>query len=176
MSSLRDPIQQQGGGITKSWKSNKMLSANDSLRLSPSQGTSHTTRGTFTRRNRGRGSFNNDSWAFGCEVAGETLSVLAGTFWIQGDNKYELAAADYALPAGPAEDDYCFPTISFLIATKVLSLKLLTAAPVMVADEVLVPLVRLKAVGTPTAVWDFDGDGFILHRGDILFATSLVFG
>lgn len=116
-------------------------------------------------------------WAFGCTLSGDTLTVQTGTFYVQGlvGGEYELAGTDYSLPASPSDGNYCYPTVRFELESKTLSLVLGTDKPDMVANEVLVPLVRLKATGSP-ASWDFDGDNHILKRGDIQFSTALVFG
>jgi len=114
-------------------------------------------------------------WTLGYNTADpkkQIISLKTGNFVVQGDDNYELAAADYELPAGVA-DDLCFPTISFVIATKTVSLKFTTAYPTMTADEALVPLIRLKY----STAWYLDGDGSVLHPGgDIHFTRSMLFG
>lgn len=140
---------------------------------------SWTSRGVsyeLARNDSGQGDSPED-WAFGCTLSGNTLTVQTGTFYVQGlvNGVYELAGADYTLPASPTDGDYCFPTVRFQVAPKTLSLVLGTGKPAMVANEVLVPLVRIKATGTP-ASWAFDGNNYILKRGDIQFSTALVFG
>lgn len=124
--------------------------------------------------NQERGSLAFD-WTLGYNTADpikQIISLKTGTFAIQGSGTYELAAADYVLPDG-VDNDLCFPTISFVIATKVVSLKFTTAYPTMSANEALVPLIRLKY----STAWYLDGDGSVLHPGgDIHFTRAMIFG
>jgi hypothetical protein len=123
------------------------------------------------------------NWAFGVTLGANDsdppepiVTIEEGDVLVQGLARYTITKTDYVLPANPVADDLCIPTVSFVIATKVASIKLLTAEPVMTADEILIPLVKLKAIGSSTPYWDFDEFGFILHRGDVTLSTDLVFG
>ena len=124
-------------------------------------------------------------WRFGVSLTSrqesddtiiQTVTLQDGTFQVQGDANYEIVGDEIDLPAAPVADDLCYVTVSFVIATKVASIKLLTAYPIMTADEVLVVLIRLKATTATTPVWAYDTPAYIHHRGDIQFSTALIFG
>lgn len=138
--------------------------------------------GLFVYAKPGTGGDVASNWAFGVTMDMNDsdppeviVTIEEGDVFVQGDARYTIAKANYVLPANPVADDVCYPTVSYVIATKVASISLLTAEPVMTASEILVPLVKLKAIGSP-AYWDFDEFGYVLHRGDIMLSNVIVYG
>lgn len=119
---------------------------------------------------------NAEDWAFGVTVAGNQVTVQAGAIYVQGHKRHDFAKA-----TGTATGEYCWPTIRIPVAFPLLTpptLQMLAALPDPDTTYIYIPLVRLVCTSYPTdeSSYSTDGDGHILHRGNIQLGNPLVFG
>jgi len=115
------------------------------------------------------------TWAFENSINSTsntwTVDIEQGHFTVQGDTDYPVNKLTYNLPdANVASNAYS--VVTFDIASRVAEVKILPTYPTPTASQVLVPLVGYSSNST-TGVWT---EEIIYHRGNINFATSIVFG
>ena len=115
------------------------------------------------------------TWAFENSINSTsntwTVDIEQGHFTVQGDTDYPINKLTYNLPdANVASNAYS--VVTFDIASRVAEVKILPTYPTPTASQVLVPLVGYSSNST-TGVWT---EEIIYHRGNINFATSIVFG